>query len=896
MARAQPLFNRANAGVLSPLLHERTDITSYFAGDRVLRNAIITAQGPRIGRSGWRMAAEVVNSALFHRILPFRFNDVDNTGLEFGEGTLRFYRDQGRLVVEPTDAAVTNGTFDVDLTGWTDRSNPGGGTAHVAPGRMIFNTSGVGPSNKAHTEQAITTTKTGQVHVARFRTYGDPSQTLNVQVGSASEGTDVLSNYEVGIGYHLVEFTPTASPFYLQFFYAGRQTVELDDVELLGSGAEAAVPLELVTPYHADDVNLLKTSQSFDVMNITARPYWLRKLRRRGSQSWSLIESDLIDGPYLATNANEDFTLQPAGTAVHSLVTVTAANHTPFKSTDVRRLVGIKNGAEWGYGRIEVVNSGSSVDVRVLKAFASSNPTFEWRLGLYADPDGHAVDSTFHAERFVLVGPAEQPNRIDMSFIDKFDLFAPGDPADLKSDDPIAVTLAADQVTTILWCMSNGALMVGGLGMEYSIGPKQGTEALTPTNVPRSLETRHGSADVKPVAVSNRLLFLQFHRRKLLEQVFDLGVEGFVAPDLTTRAPHLTRGGIQELAFAQEPDNIVWANTGDGRQLGLTYNPDEQVVGWHEHRIGDASEVDCFLESVAVLEGAHSSELWGIVRCNIGGQTKRFVCFQEKRWSEEDPLEEGFFVDLGLTLDSTFAATLTPAATTGKGVSFVANQSVFGSGTVGRRFKYPYQARDEEGELVWHTAQALVTSAVSDTEVLADIEVPFPNTGTIPEKQWRLTVTEVSGLDHLEGQKVQVVGDGAPQGERIVVNGRVAVEPQAGTVHVGLGFNVFIKPMLPEAGNPEGSSRGTRQQAYEYKVWLLASGRPYKIGRKGDMAVRRPDVTRESQFDIPPPLFTGVDRVAFDGDWDDEAELVIMQDLPLPLIVKAIKPELEVNP
>jgi len=156
----------------------------------------------------------------------------------------------------------------------------------------------------------------------------------------------------------------------------------------------------------------------------------------------------------------------------------------------------------------------------------------------------------------------------------------------------------------------------------------------------------------------------------------------YVSPDMTLLAEHITRPGISgRMAYQQEPNSIVWAVRADGVLLGLTYQPDQEVVAWHRH-ITDGE-----VESVASIPGIGRDELWLSVKRTIGGVTKRFIEYMEAE--EVDSREDWFFVDSGLTYTG-------PAATTisgldhleGKTVSIladgivVADQVVSGSGTI----------------------------------------------------------------------------------------------------------------------------------------------------------------------------------------------------------------------
>lgn len=56
-------------------------------------------------------------------------------------------------------------------------------------------------------------------------------------------------------------------------------------------------------------------------------------------------------------------------------------------------------------------------------------------------------------------------------------------------------------------------------------------------------------------------------------------------------------------------------------------------------------------------------------------------------------------------------------------------------------------------------------------------------------------VSSVSGLTHLEGQTVWVIGDGTPQAQRTVTSGAVTVSPAASAVEVGLNYDSILKTL-----------------------------------------------------------------------------------------------------
>ena len=78
--------------------------------------------------------------------------------------------------------------------------------------------------------------------------------------------------------------------------------------------------------------------------------------------------------------------------------------------------------------------------------------------------------------------------------------------------------------------------------------------------------------------------------RKLREYAYQFDTDSFVAPNMTVLAEHITQTGVVELAYQQEPSQIVWAPRTDGVLTGMTYERTEDVVGWHRHTLGGVVE------------------------------------------------------------------------------------------------------------------------------------------------------------------------------------------------------------------------------------------------------------------------------------------------------------------
>jgi len=122
MTRANPLQAAFNAGELGPRLAARVEFAKYaHAGARV-ENLIPLPQGGLTRRPGTRFVATAADATVRPRLMPFEFSTEQAYVIEAGAKAFRFFKDKGRIEVADTDAAISNGTFDTDLTDWDDVS------------------------------------------------------------------------------------------------------------------------------------------------------------------------------------------------------------------------------------------------------------------------------------------------------------------------------------------------------------------------------------------------------------------------------------------------------------------------------------------------------------------------------------------------------------------------------------------------------------------------------------------------------------------------------------------------------------------------------------------------------------------------------------------------------
>lgn len=610
MGKASANQHALNAGELSPLMLGRQDVDKYASGLYVCQNAVLLAQGAWTRRPG----TAYLHQCKFHdkvaRLLPFQYS-VDQTYiLEFGEGYIRFFTNHGLLCA--TSQSITS-------------------ISKAATGKLGKNSHG----------------------------YNDGDRILLSPVAGMTQ----LNSREV------VVTNKTANDFDL--YDSDGLAINTTGYDTFTSGTMAKI-LEVTTLFTEADLPNIRITQSADTLYILHPDYPPQQLVRTAATTWTLSDIVFTDGPYGALNTTNT-TLSPS--AVTGAITLTASavaginSGSGFVSTDVGRLVRMKEGAVWGWAEITTVSSTTLVSATVFSTFTNTNAKTNWRLGIWSDTTGWPSTGTFYDDRLFLAGSALNPQRLDGSKTGLYTNFAPTDPTTgaVADDNAVAFTLNADDVNAIRWLSPNEkGLLVGTTRGEWQVKPSSLNEAITPTNISGKPSTRHGSADVAPIQAGKAVLFVQRASRKLRELAYVFEVDGFKAPDMTLLSEHITYSGITELAYQEQPQAILWGVRGDGTLLSMTYERDQNVVAWARHELGgqsdSAGELIPVVESVASVPAPDSSrdELYLIVQRYINGRSRRYVEYMSKIWETTDEQEDAFYTDCGYTqVDVVPSATMT---------------------------------------------------------------------------------------------------------------------------------------------------------------------------------------------------------------------------------------------
>jgi len=149
--------------------------------------------------------------------------------------------------------------------------------------------------------------------------------------------------------------------------------------------------------------------------------------------------------------------------------------------------------------------------------------------------------------------------------------------------------------------------------------------------------------------------------------------------------------------------------------------------------------------------------------------------------------------------------------------------------------------------------------------------------------------TTISGLEHLEGEEVYIITDGATHAPQTVAGGEVNLNWASDVTHVGLLFtsDAVTMPLAPPV--EAGTSTGKRKKSMKLIVNFYKTNY-CKIGAYGDTLDEIPFRTTNDDMDRRVPLYTETREQAFPHGYVRDLKIHIQSDLPLPFSIVGLAP------
>ncbi|MDD2709802.1 MAG: hypothetical protein PHV34_17605 [Verrucomicrobiae bacterium] len=730
-------------------LWSRFDNAGYATAVARMRNGFSHPHGRFTVRGGLEFIGEVKDSAKFTRGKRFQFSVQQSYLLEFGHEYIRVYKEQ-------------DGT-----TGRVAESKTVSGAANNGAGLIRLTVTGHG--------------------------FADGCRVTVANVGGVSAAT---GDWVIAV-------------------------IDANTIDLVGStfsgtyttGGTAAF-LEIPSPYQEEDLRLLKFEQSADVLYIWHPSYARRKLTRTSHYNWTL--SSIVTG----ASINPPTGLSAGGSGhTFAVTSISDSGSESEPSADVTG--GYSNTLSWTavadaneysvYEKVDEIYKYIGRSASNSFAIPSSpSPDDDVTAPQFRDPfadDNNPGCGVIHGQRLYNFRTDNNPQSFFASVVGDFENHNISSP--IQDTDAITADLDSGEVNEITWGASMEDLIIGTTAGEWRIYPGSQSDNITAATAQARVQSNWGCSHVQPLKIGRSLLFVDYTGqvvRDFFFQVVDAsGNQGYDGNDYSILSNHFFEDNpILAWAWQGDRNSIIWAVLESGEWAGMTWLKEHAIHGWHKHWTDGEVE---WVETVRGSDG-RSWLTYFFVKRTINGQTKRYI---ERLHTELiNDVEDFFGVDCGMTYDGSVDAVLTPGTgatvQASTGVAFETDSDVFASGDVNRKIVYRYQTT-EDSKTVYKTALATITEFVSARKVTATINNPWPSLNAVAADAWRMTITTITGLGHLEGKEVLIVGDGGVQ-TATVSSAQVTPLSPVSLAHVGLSYYGEFMNLGFEVKTNAGSVQG----------------------------------------------------------------------------------------
>lgn len=555
------LFRSFAGGEITPEMLGRLDLGKYQTGLALCRNFITLPHGPAQRRRGFQYIGESRDSTKRVRLIPFAYSAEQTAVLEF---------------------------------------------SHLAI-RIFINGAALLEANKTCTALGSAVTCTGHGY---------------------STGDDVF------IGGRFVRITVTsANSFNAADRWGGTMNL---------TGATTCARVYTITsPYEAGDLFGLHYAQDSDVLTLVHPGYPAAELRRLGAVNWTLTAISFAPSAAVPTGVSVTPTIGTAGNESPQSYCVTAIDADGITESLASAVVSTSNNlavsgnyntVAWSavagasaynvfksrggaFGFIGQTNSLSIVDDNVLPDTTKTPPQDIYTLNAAADQYPSAV--TYHEQRRWFAGSNANPQTVWAT--------RNGTQANLTSslpsqdDDGLQFRIQARQQNAIRHLLPLSDLIALTVGGEFRIFADN-APAITPSTLSTKSQGASGASNVQPCITSGSILYAQAQGSRVREMAYNWQNNAFASIDISILAPHLFDGHtVVDMAYSRAPVQLLWCVRSDGALLGMSYVPEQQVYGWHQH------DTAGFFESVCVVSEGLEDALYALVRREVDGREVRYI-------------------------------------------------------------------------------------------------------------------------------------------------------------------------------------------------------------------------------------------------------------------------------
>lgn len=495
---------------------------------------------------------------------------------------------------------------------------------------------------------------------------------------------------------------------------------------------------------------------------------------------------------------------------------------------------------------------------------------------------------------------------------------------DMRYDDFTTGSLANDAIKLYIAPSDGKVVIVKWLAVNnryFVVGTESGLLRITSSDgydsafsaetlpVVRPIDS-YGCAGVKPIPRGNQLFYLQKGALIFRCLEYDLVYDSYKSVDKNLVSETITIGGCTQIALQTGRPDVLWITKKNGNLIGLTYHETEDVAAWHRTYIGGTNAK---VLSVGIMpRKTDFDQAWLIIERAINGKLRRYVEYfadYENFLTKEDFFtgdknvdSERYYNDLferqkleihldscltydGSELGENEEATLAISEYGTRLLKVISDKAIFSAGDIDRQIWRVHESGKGSGRM-------LIVKYEDEKTVICKLLKKFDTTELRPGK-WTLTTNHIQGLEHLEGETVKIVADGALLAEQTVKNGAVTLEAQADVVHIGFGYRGLIKTTNLNIGGQTGSAQNKAKNVYKV-VFEFMNSIGAKFGTNLYNLSKLDFRGVNSRLNRPAPLYNGPKDKVFDDRTEWHKHCYVVQESPFPCTVQSLDIYLEV--
>ena len=583
------LQNSFAAGEIAPSLMGRTDIKNYTAGAQRIKNFFVLPQGAMRTRSGFKYIGTALDSNSPVRLIPFRFSSTQTFVLEFGNYTMRILTHGAYL--------LKSGTLD--------------------PYQITTPYAGNDLFDLDYSQNADIITLTSQKYAPReLRRYGNndwrivsvstaptlkPPSTITVVgvFGNHLNSSESEDKYKLNVTYKVtsvdangVESMASASASGTGNYYINGCSIRVswssvsgaDHYRVYRSVAGVFGYIGQTDELSLDDVG--DNPKTSDTPPKYSTPF-------SGSEGGGKVTAISIlnggAGYYKGTKEETDPDTGETKTVYDTDPWSTTAKITDSTGSGAIITFNIENGV---IVSASVTASGSNYTAPQISVNSDLGTGALFSVSISENTVANYPSAcTQYDQRRVFAGSSQNPLKVWMTNAGEQDLMIYHLP--VMDDDRITFTAVASDADRIKHAVALNSLLLFTGSSELRVFT-QNSDALTPSSIAVRAQSYIGANDVQPVTVNNQVVYAAARGGHIHGLGYDYNSAGYLSSDLSVMSVHLFDNlEVKDITLSKAPVQIVWCASSNGKLLGMTFLPEQNIIAWHQHDLGGDVESVC---------------------------------------------------------------------------------------------------------------------------------------------------------------------------------------------------------------------------------------------------------------------------------------------------------------